>query len=187
MTEGRQINIQKTGKAENRFRVGKKIQKMKRNLYSLILMILSTFGLFAQNQETVAKFIITDASKNGVDQTPYLLKAGAYTVFYTSNEDGLLYMANVWPNNNSQSFGPMYSTESASYNETYETYKADFFYYNWRYINNYDSKKGTAMVQFIKIYKPQGVAFILKIIPENLDIIIYKGYMEGSVDFSKYQ
>lgn len=161
---------------------------MKSKFYSfLALLIFSTSGLFAQNQETLAKFIITDASSNGVDETPYLLKVGAYTVFYTSDNDGLLYMANVWPNNNSQSFGPMYSTETASYNETYETYKADFFYYNWRYVNDYDSKKGTAIVQFIKIYKPQGVAFILEIIPENLDIIIYKGYMEGTIDFSRYK
>ena len=37
----------------------------------------------------------------------------------------------------------------------------------------------------IKVYKPQGVAFTVKIIPENLDIIVYKGYMEGTIDFSK--
>lgn len=161
---------------------------MKSKFYSfLIWLIFSTSGLFAQNQETIAKFVITDASKNGIDYTPTYLKWGAYCVFYTSDNDGLLYMANVAPNNNSQSFGPMYSTETASYNETYETYKADVFYYNWRYINDYDSKKGTAKVQFTKIYKPQGIAFILKIIPEDLDIIIFKGYMEGTIDFSRYK
>jgi len=161
---------------------------MKNKFYLiLILLIFSTSVLSAQNQKTLAKFIITDASKNGIDQTPYLLKAGAYTVFYKSYNDGLLYMANVWPNDNSQSYGPMYSTETTSYNETYESYKADIFYYNWRYINDYDSKKGTAKVQFIKVYKPQGVTFVLKIIPENLDLIIYKGYMEGTVDFSEYK
>ena len=161
---------------------------MKSKFYSIIvLLVFTTSGLFAQNQETLAKFIITDASKNGVDITPYLLEGGCYSVFYTSDNDGLLYMANVCPNDNSQSFGPMYSTETASYNETYESYKADFFYYNWRYINDYDSKKGTAKVQFIKIYKPQGIAFILKFIPENRDISIYKGYMEGTVDFSGYK
>ncbi|MCE7925319.1 MAG: hypothetical protein DYG98_19875 [Haliscomenobacteraceae bacterium CHB4] len=144
--------------------------------------------MVAQNeqQEIIAKFIITDASKNGIDVTQTLLKAGAYTVFYTSGNDGLIYMANVWPNSNSQSYGPMYSTESTKRKETYETYEADIFYFNWRYINTYDEKKGTAKVQLVKIYKPQGIAFVLKIIPENLDIIIYKGYMEGTIDFSNY-
>ncbi len=145
-------------------------------------------SLYSQNktQEVLSKFIITDASTNGVDTTPTLLEAGAFTVFYTSGNDGLLYMANVWPNSNSQSFGPMYSVTHEESKETYESYEADFFYFNWRYINDYDNKKGTAKVQVIKIYKPQGVTFTVKIIPENLDLIIYKGYLEGSLNFSAY-
>lgn len=161
---------------------------MKSKFYPfLIFLIFLTNNLLAQNQETLAKFVITDASINDIDYTPTYLNWGAYSVFYTSDNDGLLYMANVAPENNSQSFGPMYSTQSATYDETYETYKADIFYYNWRYINDYDSKKGTAKVQFIKIYKPQGVAFILKMISENLDVVIFKGYMEGTIDFSRYR
>lgn len=161
---------------------------MKDKLKLLLVVFLFTSCMsFAQDQETIATFVITDATSNGIDETPILLEAGAYTVFYTSNNDGLLYMANVWPNNNSQSFGPMYSTKTASYNETYETYKADIFFFNWRYENDYDLKKGTAKVEFTKIYKPQGVAFVLKIIPENLDVIVYKGYMDGTLDFSIYK
>jgi hypothetical protein len=53
-------------------------------------------------------------------------------------------------------------------------------------MNDYDDKKGTATVQLIKIFKPQGITFILKIIPENLDVIVYKGYIEGSIDFSAF-
>jgi alpha-L-fucosidase len=139
-----------------------------------------------ENQKTIAKFIITDAKNNGVDMTPIALKGGAYTVFYTSGDDGLIYMANVWPNNNSQSFGPMYGVQSDKIEETYENYRADYFYFNWRYINSYNDKTGTAKVQVIKIYKPQGVAFSVKIIPENLDVIVYKGYMDGTIDFSIY-
>lgn len=160
---------------------------MKVKFYSiLILLILTAKGVFAQRQETLAKFIITDATMNGVDVTPTLLSNKAYTVFYTSDNDGLIYMANVWPKSNSQSYGPMYSIENQKKRETYETYEADIFYFNWRYINTYDNKKGTAKVQVIKIYKPQGVAFTVKIIPENLDITVYKGYMEGTIDFSDY-
>jgi hypothetical protein len=139
-------------------------------------------------QKIIAKFIITDASVNGIDNTPILLDQGAYSVFYTLNDDeGTIYMANYWEKDNTQSYGPMYSTENNSFDETIETYKADLFNFNWRYINDYDNKKGTAKVELTKIYKPQGITFILKIIPENLDIIIYKGYMDGTVDFSKYK
>lgn len=161
---------------------------MKRKFYLILAfcLILISSGIFAQRQETSAKFVITDASSNGVDITPYVLEAGLYTVFYTSDDDGLLYMANVSPNQESQSYGPIYSSQMASYDETYETYKAEIFYYNWRYINDYDSKKGTAKVQFTKIYKQQGIAFTMKIITEDLDVSIYKGYMQGSIDFSKY-
>lgn len=156
-----------------------------------LLILITFFSLiffnvsFGQRQETLAKFIITDATTNGVDITPTLLANKAYTVFYTSDDDGLIYMANVCPESNSQSYGPMYSVETQKKRETYETYAADIFYFNWRYINTYDNKKGTAKVQMIKIYKPQGVAFTVKIIPENLDVIVYKGYMEGTIDFSE--
>lgn len=161
---------------------------MRRIYLAVLVLLLLTFVnvSFGQRQETLAKFIITDAITNGVDVTPTLLANNAYTVFYTSDNDGLIYMANVWPKSNSQSYGPMYSVESENKSETYETYKADIFYFNWRYINTYDNKTGTAKVQVIKIYKPQGVAFTVKIIPENLDIIVYKGYMEGTIDFSDY-
>ena len=153
---------------------------------SLILILSCTMLSLKAQQKMIAKFIITDASINGVDNTPTILDQGAYTVFYTSDNDGHIYMANYWPKNGTQSYGPMYSSSKTTHEETYETYQADIFYFNWRYINDYDTKKGTAKVQLIKIFKPQGVAFTLKIILENLDIIVYKGYMEGTIDFSNY-
>jgi hypothetical protein len=140
----------------------------------------------SSEQKVLAKFIITDASFNGIDFTPTILDQGAYTVFYTYQDDGLIYMANYMPKDDTQSYGPMYSAETEQHNETFENYKVDIFYFNWRYTNDYDGQSGTAKVQLTKIFKPQGVAFILKIIPENLDIIIYKGYMEGTIDFSQY-
>ncbi len=140
---------------------------------------------FGQRQETLAKFIIIDASINGIDVTSTLLANEAYIVFYTSDNDGLIYMANVFPKSNSQSYGSMYSVETQKKRETYETYATDIFYFNWRYINTYDNTKGIAKVQMIKVYKPQGVVFVIKFIFENQDIIIYKGYMEGTIDFSE--
>ena len=154
-----------------------------------ILLITLTLNavLFAQNnkQETLSKFIITDASDNGNDITETILEQNAYLVFYTDVEEKL-FMANVWEKNNTQSFGRLYNTEHKKLKETYESFEADIFYFRWRYINSYDTKKGTATVELIKIYKPQGVTFKIKIIPENLDVLVYKGYMEGTLDLNKY-
>jgi len=156
-----------------------------------LLILITFFSLiffnvsFGQRQKTLAKFIITDATINGEDVTPILLANNAYIVFYTSDDDGLIYMANVFPESNAQIYGAIYSAESQTQRETYETYAADIFYFNWRYINIYDNKKGTVKVEMIKIYKPQGVVFAIKMIPENLGIIVYKGYMEGTLYFSE--
>ncbi len=143
--------------------------------------------LFAQNnnQVTLSKFIITDASKNGNDITETILEQNAYLVFYTDAEKNL-FMANIWEKNDTQSFGRLYNTEHKKLKETYESFEADIFYFRWRYINSYDTKKGTATVELIKIYKPQGVTFKIKIVPENLDILVYKGFMEGTLDLNKY-
>jgi hypothetical protein len=155
----------------------------------IILIITLTLNaiLFAQNnnQETLSKFIITDASDNGNDITETILEQNGYLVFYTDAEKNL-FMANVWEKNDTQSFGRLYNTEHKKLKETYENFEADIFYFRWRYINSYDTKKGTATVELIKIYKPQGVTFKIKIVPENLDVLVYKGYMEGTLDLNKY-
>jgi len=159
---------------------------MKKILLPILFFLpLLIFGQLPE-QEILAKFTITKALKNGVDITRTIEKAAAYTVFYSNPNNDLIYMANVWPNSNSQSYGPMYSVENKSFKETYETNKADFFAFNWKYKNDYDNKSGIADVEVIKIYKPEGISFTVKIIPENLDIIIYSGFMEGTVNFENY-
>lgn len=157
---------------------------MTKYIIALLLSIATSFS-YGQ-QKTIAKFIITDATINKVDVTETYLEAGGYIAFYTTG-DGNLYMTNIMSKRyNSQSYGRMYSAQTKNLNETYETYKADIFYFRWRYINTYDTKKGTATVKLIKVYKPQGVTFVCTIIPEDLDVCVYKGYMEGTLDFSDY-
>jgi len=140
----------------------------------------------AEEQTQLAKFTITDAKNDGVDITPTIMEAGAYTVFYTIANDDYIYMANVWPNMDSQSFGPMYAVEFEELEESKDNFEADFFTFNWSYTNSYDGITGTATVHVTKVYKPQGVAFTIKIIPEDLEVIVYKGYMDGTIDFSVY-
>jgi hypothetical protein len=159
---------------------------MKKIIISYFLIIFQV-ALFSQNntQETLSKFIISDATKNGNDITETILDQNGYLVFYTKNDNNL-YMANVWQKNDTQSFGRLYNNELKKIKETYETFEADVFYFKWRYINSYNKKKGTASVELIKIYKPQGVVFKITIITENLDILVYKGYMDGTLDLNKY-
>ena len=153
-------------------------------LISIFIFFLPQL-IFAQ-QKTSAKFIILDARlNNDVDMTPWVLENGGYLVFY-ENSQGNLLMGNIVPKKNTQSYGRLYSSNKESIDETEKLYKVDIFNFKWSYQNDYDVKKGTASIQLSKIFKPNGIAFTLKMILENLDIYIYKGYMEGTIDFSKY-
>lgn len=56
--------------------------------------------------------------------------------------------------------------------------------FKWSYENSYNEKRGTANVELIIINKPVGKAFIMTIIPENLNVLIYKGYVDGSLNLN---
>lgn len=138
----------------------------------------------AQEQKELARFYVTHATENGQDITEWSTYSKAFTVFYTIGNE--LYMANVSENNNEQSWGKIWGFENKTKEETSTEYKADIFYFNWNYSNNYDTKSGTCKAQFFKIYKPQGIVSKLKLVTESLDIIEYTGYMDGSIDFPNY-
>ena len=158
-----------------------------------VFLLLSSTLSFGQDKfgARIGKLFISAAYKNGIDITPSLLEGGAYTAFYTlRNNDSLIYMANFWATAETQSYGRLYSSETASLDvscEGFENYKTDIFYFNWDFTNSYDTNKGIAAVQIIKVYKPEGDAFILKIVPKNYDLIVYNGYMGGGIDFSMYK
>lgn len=138
-------------------------------------------------QKTIAKFQITDGTVNGEDVTPTLINENAYLVIYSIVENNDLCMANFWQTSKSQSFGSIYAIEEKKIDESDENYKADFINFQWSYTNTYDSKKGTAKVELMKIYKPQGVYFEMTIVPENLDVLVYKGFMSGTLDLKVYE
>lgn len=151
----------------------------------IILLICATlFNItitLAQEQKEIAKFYVTHATHNGVDITEWAINRKIFTVFY--EVDNEIYMANVSGINNEQSWGRIYGGSNETQKETSTKYRTDILYFNWDYTNNYDSKSGTCKVQFIKIYKPQGIVSKLKFITESLDITEYIGYMEGSINF----
>lgn len=173
-----------------------------RNLYQQIIIIkkrlilftlLISFGLLSvysqekeSNQEVFAKFHITDWIKNGVDMTPSISDQEAILVLYENTKSKEYMMSNYWSKSKSQSFGPIYSLDTKHYEATNENYEYDSLSFQWHYTNTYDDKKGTAKVELLKVYKPQGVYFKMTIIPENLDVLIYRGYMEGTLNLSVF-
>ncbi|OYX86717.1 MAG: hypothetical protein B7Y83_00400 [Flavobacteriales bacterium 32-34-25] len=138
------------------------------------------------SQEMLVKFQISDGTFNGVDITPTLIEQNAYLVIYQTIGSKTLYMANFWNKNNTQSYGKIYAMEKEHIVASDENYEADLFHFQWSYSNTYDTKKGTAKVELLKVYKPQGVYFKMTIIPEDLDVLVYRGFMEGSLDLTIY-
>lgn len=160
---------------------------MKRIILLVVCALLAgiAFGQRFEQQHPLAKLVITDGSNNGTEMKPSsFLKEGAYTVFYTNGGDSLIYMSNNWANINSQSYGTI-SSQSIAYNQTYDTCRADIYYFKWHYANTYDNRSGIADIQLIKVYHAQGAATYVLQMLTDLGITIYKGYMEGSLDFLK--
>lgn len=146
-----------------------------------IIMSLPLLTFAQKNQETLSKYVITESTHNGSDLTSFDVKRGGYFVFYRDS-DGELLFANVSGNTKEQSWGPVLDLKTKEEKETESTYEADVFRFRWKYANTYNKKTGYATITMHKIYKPQGVVFILKMILTNLDETIYKGYMEGTTD-----
>lgn len=157
---------------------------MKKLIFFICVLLFNINTMLAQEQKEIARFYVTHASLNGNDITEWAVNRNMFTVFYTIN--GELYMANVSDSNDDQSWGKVWGFRNETREETSTDYKVDIFYFNWNYSNSYDSNKGTCKVQFLKIYKPQGIVSKLKLITESLDLTEYIGYMEGSIDFSNY-
>lgn len=158
---------------------------MKRILIIISLLLIATASAFAQDQKDLARFYVLKATIDGSDQTSYVVNNDAYTVFYET-ADGKLWMANVWEKRDSQSWGPVLNMNSKHHPETSTTYESDEFIFDWAFSNSYDSETGVCEVSFSKVYKPQGVVSILRISTKSGSVIEYIGYMNGTVNFSKY-
>jgi hypothetical protein len=154
----------------------------------VVVFCFNFLNVFGQtgSQETIGKFIISNATKNGVNQTELFLKQKAYCVFYTKDNDGLLYMANVWVIDKTQSYGKIYNLTYEETPATSKTNRTERYTFTWQYINSYNPKEGTATVAFYKTYKQQGTVFTLIMVTEDLDTFVFKGYMEGTLNLSNY-
>ncbi|WP_300435986.1 hypothetical protein [Christiangramia sp.] len=161
---------------------------MKTIYLTILLISLNVASVFAQDQDLIVldKFIILDATENGVDITPQLLENEAFLSFFELADENHIYFANVWPVAESMSHGVIYDAEFKDFEETEETYAQQKITFTWKYQNSYDGISGNAKVKINKIYKPQGVYFEAVIIPEDLDLLVYKGYIDGTLDLAVY-
>ena len=153
-----------------------------KKLFLILLLLSLVVGKGFGQQNIVAKFIITDARINGRDVTPQAAAAGEYLIFYTLPGDTTMYLANVLSKPGTQSYGITYNMNAYTTPKTATEYETDHFTFNWSYANSYDQHKGTATVKLLKIGKPSGVAFEMTIIPENLDVLEYKDFMDGTLN-----
>lgn len=156
-----------------------------RNIILILLALLCSTVLSAQQQTSSAKFYVIMAYENGRDISSWATSSDIYTVFYIVDDE--LYMANVCPEQNSQSYGPIYNMKSKSYPATATEPERDEFKFNWAYKNTYNSKKGICRVNFTKAYDEDGNTYsLLDMTTEDHSNIRYIGYMENYFDLSKY-
>ena len=140
--------------------------------------------LYSQKkQKELVRFVVLEANFNGTDYTDWALNKGNYLVFFLNEYDKLCF-SNV--TDGEQSHGLVLNIKHQEIEATNTIYAADHYTFRWGYSNTYDKKKGSALVELTKLYKEQAVAFEIKMVTENMDILIYKGYMEGSVNLEQY-
>ena len=154
---------------------------MKR-FFLLLFALVFTSGLTYAQEET--KLIILEAKIDKADYTDIYLQNQAFLVFYYT-EDEQLNMANVFPKEESQSYGKVSMwTEEKENPDTPEGYKTESFIFRWSYINTYDTKTGSAICKLKKIYKPSAIAYELQMLTEDASTLEFKGYIDGT--FKEY-
>jgi hypothetical protein len=161
---------------------------MKRSIKFLTLVLLAftlttlSFTQSSAQGKVYAKFIIQDARKNDTDISKQWVKEKAYLAIYTTEDEAEdIYFANVNPTQETQSYGAIFDLKVTTDPETEKSYETETFNFKWSYANSYNDKEGTASVKLVKIRKSVGVAFTCTIVTETLDIVVYNGYMEGSL------
>ena len=145
----------------------------------LLFALVFTSGLTYAQEET--KLIILEAKIDKADYTDIYLQNEAFLVFYYT-EDEQLNMANVFPKEESQSYGKVSMwTEEKENPDTPEGYKTESFVFRWSYINTYDTKTGSAVCNLKKIYKPSAIAYELYMLTEDASTLEFKGYIDGTL------
>lgn len=148
---------------------------MKRLIFS-ILTILTISSVFGQSTEITYK--VTNYSING-ENYDNLALAGDVSLSFYMCDDNTLCFTNHWRNNNSQTYGGVYSLKKRETPETSTTYATMEFKFTWQFFNTYDSKRGNAAVTITNIFIGNTVKFTAEIIVlDTNEVLVFKGYLE---------
>lgn len=128
-------------------------------------------------QKTILRFDIEEAAINGEDYTDAFTEQRAYMSFYKVDNDSILLMALVWLKEGSQTWGRVYPHSVISTNEMYDGFKSERSYYRWEYQNSFNENSGNALIELIKVVKPEGLFYVMKVFVHTFDLAVYKGYM----------
>ena len=152
---------------------------MKNILLTLVLTVFTNI-LFAQKDDAEpVYFKVTNYNYNGEEQTGLALRENIVLAFYDCDLADVMCMSLFWRASDSQSYGGVYGLKKQEYEETAETYAADFYTFTWDYVNSYNEEKGQAKVTFQKIYVGRTIKFTCDILVlEDNSTIALKGYME---------
>ena len=160
---------------------------MKNVLFTLALLIyFISFGqmtfnvnstVFDSNKETFGKYYIINSQENQHDTTKTTLEAGAYIVFYANadKDNTALFMANVWPNNDSQSYGKTYNHKVFDKKDPLTGTVVTNTLFKWDYSNTYNSEKGSATAILEQNNSPNNGSFKMTIITSKSNMLVYKG------------
>ncbi|MCT4142356.1 hypothetical protein [Elizabethkingia anophelis] len=117
------------------------------------------------------KYFITESTKDGWNNSDCDINREGHIVFYKIDKD--VYMSDVSGKCNQQTYGKidqLITTTSKSEKFSTSTFR-------WKYLNTYDSKTGTAMVELHKYYDSGEIRFTMKILLPESKTINYKGFV----------
>ncbi|MBW4890122.1 hypothetical protein KXQ82_10365 [Mucilaginibacter sp. HMF5004] len=152
-----------------------------KHLFTTLLFLIFGLTTYAQENTELARFIISDVRMNDIDVTKTFVDGQSYLVLYTPAGSKELYFASIRHTDHTQSYGRIYDQESSQVDATSTQYKSENYKFKWSYANSYDNKQGTATITMELVYKPNGTAFTCKVVTEALDVLVYRGYVSGSL------
>ena len=148
---------------------------MKQLIFSFLTLMLfsSVYG-----QSTDVTYKVTNYSING-ENFDNLALAGDVSLSFYMCDDNTVCFTNHWRNNNSQSYGGVYSLKTNEFPETSTTYAYLEIKFTWHFFNTYNSKSGKALVNITNVFIGNSVTFTAEIIVlDTNEVLLFKGYLE---------
>ena len=121
----------------------------------------------------------------GIDREDYsevCYRNEAFLVFYERNDK--LHFATVWQKTGVQLYGEVVQLEHTEDDKAKE--RTETTSYLWNYSHTGTGATGTAIIWIRLTHRPVAVAFELSILRENAEMLLFKGYVNGSLNWKPY-